>query len=169
VLRKHSPTYHLWQYQCYWYAHTVWEALKTLFPDCRETTQSEGRSRFWGQPIKKADSVEDVCDQYRAEWACIENVAEGRRKVKDEEVRQVRFLLESVVPFTHLFLQLRMESVAEGLAKGRAQCRSEIDEERRQREEADRQREEAERKAGEYEAEMNRMRARLAELERRAV
>ncbi|KAG2119290.1 hypothetical protein DEU56DRAFT_837042 [Suillus clintonianus] len=37
ALSKHSPLYTVYQYQCYWYAHTVWEALKKLFPDCRET------------------------------------------------------------------------------------------------------------------------------------
>ncbi|KAG1727745.1 hypothetical protein EDD22DRAFT_789252, partial [Suillus occidentalis] len=31
VLSKYSLTYQLWQYQCYWYAHTIWEALKRLF------------------------------------------------------------------------------------------------------------------------------------------
>ncbi|KAG1841370.1 hypothetical protein C8R48DRAFT_739156 [Suillus tomentosus] len=92
VLRKHSPTYHLWQYQCYWYAYTVWEALKRLFPGCRETTLSEGRSRFCGQEIRKAESVETVCELYRAEWARFENAAEERRRAKEEEVRRVSLL-----------------------------------------------------------------------------
>ncbi|KAG1766225.1 hypothetical protein EV702DRAFT_1257146 [Suillus placidus] len=152
VLRKHSPTYHLWQYQCYWYAYTVWEALTRLFPGCQETTLSEGRSRFCGQEVRKAESVEAVCELYRAEWARFEDAAEERRRAKEEEVYRLRM---------------------EGLVEGRAQRQPEVDEERRQREEAERradkerrQREEAER---EYEAELNRMRARMAELERRAV
>ncbi|KAG1781753.1 hypothetical protein EV702DRAFT_1073179 [Suillus placidus] len=163
VLRKHSPTYHLWQYQCYWYAYTVLEALKTLFPGCRETTVNEGRSQFCGQEIRKAESVEAVCELYRAEWARFENAAEERRRAKEEEEHRLRM---------------------EGLVEGRAQRQPEVDEERRQREEAERradeerrQREEAERRADEerrqrereYEAELNRMRARMAELERRAV
>ncbi|KAG1742033.1 hypothetical protein EDB19DRAFT_1703698 [Suillus lakei] len=141
VLSKHSPTYHLWQYQCYWYTHTVWEALKKLFPDFRETMQSEGRSRFCGQEIRKAESVEAVCEQYCAEWARIENAAEDRRKAKEEEIRQLRM---------------------EGRAEERAQCQSEIDQ-------ATRRADEAERKAEKYEAEMNRMRARMAEFEHCAV
>ncbi|KAG1788346.1 uncharacterized protein HD556DRAFT_1404066 [Suillus plorans] len=159
VLRKHSPTYHLWQYQCYWYAYTVWEALKTLFPGCRETTLSEGRSRFCGQEVRKAESVEAVCELYRAEWARFENATEERRRAKEEEVHRLRM---------------------EGLVEGRAQRQAEVDEERRQREEAERKVNEAERRADEerrqreeaereYEAELNRMRARMAELERRAV
>ncbi|KAG2138582.1 uncharacterized protein EDB93DRAFT_1164817 [Suillus bovinus] len=166
VLRKHSPNYHLWQYQCYWYAYTVWEALKRLFPAYRERTLSEGRSRFCGQEIRKAESVEAVCELYRAEWACLENAAEDSRRAKEEEVHRLRM---------------------EGLMEGRAQCQQEVDIERRQREEAERradeekrradeerrQREGAERKADEerkeFEAELNRMRARMAELERHAV
>ncbi|KAG2741780.1 hypothetical protein P692DRAFT_20786426, partial [Suillus brevipes Sb2] len=109
VLRKHSPTYHLWQYQCYWYAYTVCEALKRIFPGYRETTLSEGRSRFCGQEIRKAESVEAVCELYRAEWALFENAAEEKRRAKEEEVHR-----------------LRME--------GRAQRQPEVDEERRQRE-----------------------------------
>lgn len=105
VLSKHSPTYHLWQYQCYWYAYTVWEALKKLFPGCRETTLSEGRSRFWGREIRKAESVETVCEQYRAEWVRFENVAEERRRRKEEEERRVSavFFLGLVGLFTYLF------------------------------------------------------------------
>ncbi|KIK31494.1 hypothetical protein CY34DRAFT_103205, partial [Suillus luteus UH-Slu-Lm8-n1] len=109
VLSKHSPTYRLWQYQCYWYAHTVWEALKRLFDGCQETTLINGRSQFLGQDVPKAESVEEVCKQYRVEWALFENVVEERRKRKEEEERW-----------------LRME--------GRAQRQPEIDEERRKRE-----------------------------------
>ncbi|KAG2743917.1 hypothetical protein P692DRAFT_201869715 [Suillus brevipes Sb2] len=107
VLSKHSPTYRLWQYQCYWYAHTVWEALKRLFDGCQETTLIEGCSQFWGQDIPKAESVEEVCKQYRVEWALFENVVEERRKREEEEEHR-----------------LRME--------GGAQRQPEIDKERRQ-------------------------------------
>jgi hypothetical protein len=57
--------------------------------------------------------------------------------------------------------------------EGGAQRQPEIDKERRQREEAESRVEEVERQkeeaAREHEAEMNRMRERVAELERRAV
>ncbi|KAG2737155.1 hypothetical protein P692DRAFT_20883920 [Suillus brevipes Sb2] len=126
-----------------------------MFPGYRETTLSEGRSRFCGQEIRKAESVEAVCELYRAEWARFENAAEEKRRAKEEEVHR-----------------LRME--------GRAQRQPEVGEERRQREEAERKANEAERKANEaerradeerreHEAELSRIRARMAELERRAV
>ncbi|KAG2036839.1 hypothetical protein BDR03DRAFT_958462 [Suillus americanus] len=154
ALSNHSPTYNLYQYQCYWYAHTVWEALKRLFPDCRETTEREGRSRYLGVKVEKADSVGVVCEHYHTQWARIENAAEERRKAKEDEVRQ-----------------LRMEGQAEGRTEERARCQAEIDratrkaeEAQRQKEEAVRRAEEAERKAeervrAEWQAEIDRMRA----------
>ena len=76
ALREHSPTYHLWQYQRYWYAYAVWEALKRLFPGYQKTMLNEGRFRFCGQDVGKAESVEAVCELYRAERARFENAAE---------------------------------------------------------------------------------------------
>jgi hypothetical protein len=73
------------------YAHTVWEALERLFDGCQETTLIEGRSQLWGQDIPKAESVEEVCKQYRVEWALFENVVEERRKREEEEERRVSF------------------------------------------------------------------------------
>ncbi|KAG2156232.1 hypothetical protein DEU56DRAFT_897264 [Suillus clintonianus] len=168
ALSKHSPLYDLYQYQCYWYAHTVWEALKKLFPGCKETTRCQGRSSYHGLKIEKADSVDVVCEQYRIRWAGIENAAEERRKAKEDEVRQLRM---------------------EGRAEERAQCQTEIEqalaEAARNAEESARNAEEAARNAeevvrqkeevartqramAENQAEMDRMRARLAQLERQA-
>ncbi|KAG1871554.1 hypothetical protein F4604DRAFT_1770311 [Suillus subluteus] len=132
ALSNHSPTYNLYQYQCYWYAHTVWEALKRLFPDCHETTLSGGRSRYLGVKVEKADSVEVVCEHYHTQWARIENAAEERRKAKEDEVRQ-----------------LRMEGQAEGRIEERARCQAEIDRATRKANEETRQKEEAVRKAEE--------------------
>ncbi|KAG2059335.1 hypothetical protein BDR06DRAFT_1017787 [Suillus hirtellus] len=60
ILNRHSPEYNLYQYQCYWYTHTVWEALKRLFPDCFETKESAARSSYLGFPIDEADSGRDM-------------------------------------------------------------------------------------------------------------
>lgn len=161
TLSTHFPLYHVYQYQCYWYAHTVWEALKKLFPDCHEITLCEGRSCWFGVEIGRADSVEVICREYHTRWASIENAAEERKKAKEDEARQ-----------------LRMEGLAEGQAQSQAQINQALaremaatkkaDEETRQKEEAMRKAEEAERKAEEYRVEMNQMRARMAQLERQA-
>ncbi|KAG1889664.1 uncharacterized protein F5891DRAFT_1282815 [Suillus fuscotomentosus] len=143
ALSKQSPSYHLYQYQCHWYAHTVWEALKRLFPDCHEITRSDGRSSHLGVKIEKADSVEVMCEQYHTQWARIENAAEERRRAKEDEVRQ-----------------LRMEV--------RAQYQAEIDQAVRRAEEAERKAEEAERKAEKAERRAEEAERKAEEAERRA-
>lgn len=169
VLSKHSPTYRLWQYQCYWYAHTVWETLKTLFDGCQETTLIDGRSQFWGQDVPKAESVEEVCKQYHVEWALFENVVEERRKRKEEEERWLR-MEGGAQRQPEIDKERRKREEAERRLeeerKQREEAERRVEEERRQREEERRQKDEA---AREHEAEMNRMRERVAELERRAV
>ncbi|KAG2095094.1 uncharacterized protein F5147DRAFT_718740 [Suillus discolor] len=166
ALSKHSPSYDLYQYQCYWYAHTVWEALKRLFPDCYETTESEGRSCYLGIKIEKADSVEVVCEQYHTQWARIENAAEERRRAKEDEVRQLR--MEERAQCQAEIDQATRKANEATRQKEEAVRRAEIAE--RMIEEAKRKAEEAERKAeevrAEWQAEMDRMRA---QLERQAV
>ncbi|KAG1785314.1 uncharacterized protein HD556DRAFT_1314347 [Suillus plorans] len=166
ALSKHSPSYHLYQYQCYWYAHTVWEALKRLFPDCHEITESGGRSRYLGIKIEKADSVEVVCEQYHTQWARIENAAEERRRAKEDEVRQLR--MEERARCQAEIDQATRKANEATKQKEEAVRRAEMAE--RMIEEAKRKAEEAERKAeevrAEWQAEMDRMRA---QLERQAV
>lgn len=173
ALSKHSPSYHLYQYQCYWYAHTVWEALKRLFPDCHEITESEGRSCYLGIKIEKADSVEVVCEQYHTQWARIENAAEERRRAKEDEVRQLRMeeraqCQAEIDQATRKANEATRKANEETRQKEEAVRRAEIAE--RMVEEAKRKAEEAERKAeevrAEWQAEMDRMRA---QLERQAV
>ncbi|KIK31811.1 hypothetical protein CY34DRAFT_19548 [Suillus luteus UH-Slu-Lm8-n1] len=69
-----------------------------------ETTQSEGHSRHSGHGIEKADGATPSGRASR-----FENAAEERKKAEEDEVLQVKFLPESVMPFTHLFLQPRIE------------------------------------------------------------
>ncbi|KIK37157.1 hypothetical protein CY34DRAFT_15905 [Suillus luteus UH-Slu-Lm8-n1] len=88
--------------------------------------QIEERSPFCEESVKEAEGVEAVCEQYLTERKRIVNAAEGRRRAHEVEIRRLRM---------------------EGLAEGRAQGQSEIDELRRQGEEARKQREETERKA----------------------
>ncbi|KAG1789341.1 hypothetical protein EV424DRAFT_1462361 [Suillus variegatus] len=184
ALSKHSPSYHLYQYQCYWYAHTVCEALKRLFPDCHEITESGGRSCYLGVKIEKADSVEVVCEQYHTQWARIENAAEERRtrRAKEDEVRQLR-MEERAQCQAEIDQATRKANEATRNAneatKQKEEAVKKANEEMRQKEEAvrraevaermieeaKRKAEEAERKAeevrAEWQAEMDRMRAQL--------
>jgi len=173
VISAHSSMYNLYQYQCYWYAHTVCEALKRLFPDCHETTENGGRSRYLGVKIDKADSVEAVCEEYHIQWARIENAAEERRKVKVAEAQQLRMegrteerarCQVEIDQVTRQKEEERRQKEEERRQKEEAVRRAE--EEARQKEEERRQKEEAVRKLEEMQAEMDRMRA---QYERQAV
>ncbi|KAG1845587.1 hypothetical protein C8R48DRAFT_442095 [Suillus tomentosus] len=174
ALSKQSPSYHLYQYQCHWYAHTVWEALKRLFPDCHEITKSDGRSSHLGVKIEKADSVEVMCEQYHAQWARIENAAEERRRAKEDEVRQLRMEVRAQYQAEIDQAVRRAEEAereAEEAKREAEEAKREAEEAEREAEEAERKAEEAERKAeervrAEWQAEMDRMRA---QLERQAV
>ncbi|KAG2038633.1 hypothetical protein BDR03DRAFT_290115 [Suillus americanus] len=79
VISRHAPNYHLCKFQCYWFASTIWETIKQLFPGYTETAWNRGRSRCHGVKVDKADSVEVVCKKYTDEWTRFENEAEHTR------------------------------------------------------------------------------------------
>lgn len=42
VASIHQPNYNLYEYNCYWYADTIFEACKNLFPLGREECKKHG-------------------------------------------------------------------------------------------------------------------------------
>jgi len=89
AIAQHAPNYHLYQTQCFWFASTIWEAVKQLFPDCHETTQNDGRSRYLGLKVGVTDSVNDVCKEYRSEWTHIQNEAEQKMQAECDRAQRV--------------------------------------------------------------------------------
>ncbi|KAG1800640.1 uncharacterized protein BJ212DRAFT_1487922 [Suillus subaureus] len=135
AVSEHAPIYDLYQYQCYWYAHTVWEALKQLFPDCRETMRHKGRSRYLVFNIEKADSVEVICEEYHSQWTRMEHEAEQKRQTEEARTQQ--------------FLSLQL------LERGRADRQHEINERDRQINERDHQINERDRLIAKMQAELD--------------
>ncbi|KAG1786710.1 uncharacterized protein HD556DRAFT_1449511 [Suillus plorans] len=82
VTSTHAPNYNLYHFQCYWYASTIWEAIKQLFPGYIEGTWQGPRCHYYGFKVEKADSVEVVCEQYVNEWTRLENEAELQRRAE---------------------------------------------------------------------------------------
>ncbi|KAG2063094.1 hypothetical protein BDR04DRAFT_1199581 [Suillus decipiens] len=128
VIHQHSRAYKVRQYQCYWYAHTVWEVLKRISPDCFETEESAVRSSYRGLTIDKADSVDEIYNKYGKEWACVEQEAADLRRKEEKQAQQLRM---------------------EGQAEERARCQVEIEQVTREKEEAVRRAEEAVRRTEE--------------------
>jgi hypothetical protein len=92
IINMHAPDYHLYQFQCYWFASTVWEAIKQLFPGGLESTWQGKRSCYHGFNVERADSVEAVCEEYADEWRRLENEAELKRQAEHARIQQVSLL-----------------------------------------------------------------------------
>ncbi|KAG2064124.1 hypothetical protein BDR04DRAFT_1110556, partial [Suillus decipiens] len=90
VMHRHSPAYDLYEHQCYWYAHTIWKVLKKTFPDSFETDEAAGRSSYCGLTIKKADSVEEVYNEFCLERRNAEQREADKRREREEEAQQLR-------------------------------------------------------------------------------
>ncbi|KAG1811071.1 hypothetical protein EV424DRAFT_1542615 [Suillus variegatus] len=90
VVSQNAPRYHLYKTQCYWFAETVWEAVKHLFSGGVEGPWVSGRSCYLGVKIEKLNSVEVVCREFNSEWARIEIEAEHKRQEKEARTQQLR-------------------------------------------------------------------------------
>ena len=85
TINNHSIHYDLWAYQCYWYAYTAWEILRTQFGgSVTETEMQSRRGKYMGMNIRREDSVAAITEEYRSAWQafCEE---EMRTKQKDED------------------------------------------------------------------------------------
>ncbi|KIJ62129.1 hypothetical protein HYDPIDRAFT_30681 [Hydnomerulius pinastri MD-312] len=67
---QQATSYLVYEHQCYWFAHTVIEALDKLFPTERTTTKRERENGTCpGLQISKADSVDAVVAEYQQHQA----------------------------------------------------------------------------------------------------
>jgi hypothetical protein len=81
---EHSVHYDLLKYQCYWYAYTVWEVVRTHFRGVVTENRLQGRrGKYKGVKIRREDSVEAATEIYSLAWnmLCEE---ETRAKRQDE-------------------------------------------------------------------------------------
>jgi hypothetical protein len=79
--------YDIYAHQCYWFAHTVFESLRTLHPS---SLLSNGRdhkksSQYRGSNIPKADSVDTVCSEFLNVWKKFLEREEEDRRMKQAE------------------------------------------------------------------------------------
>jgi len=86
VISQHAPDYQLCKFQCYWFASTIWETIKRLFPGYIEATWKRGRSHCYCFGVNKADSVDDVCNTFADEWIRFENEARQAERAKAQQV-----------------------------------------------------------------------------------
>ncbi|KAG2123309.1 hypothetical protein BD769DRAFT_915502 [Suillus cothurnatus] len=89
VISQHAPDYQLCKFQCYWFANTIWETIKRLFPGYIEATWKRGRSHYLGVEVDTADSVDVVCNTFADEWIRFENEAEQKRQAERAKAQQL--------------------------------------------------------------------------------
>ncbi|KAI6139451.1 hypothetical protein BKA82DRAFT_948867 [Pisolithus tinctorius] len=89
VTSRLEPVYNLHLTQCYWFADTIFEALKTLFEGAIQEPKTH-RGGTWARvPIHTKGSVDAACAQYRATRVSLAEEVEAQRRLEQE----VRFLL----------------------------------------------------------------------------
>ncbi|KIK77479.1 hypothetical protein PAXRUDRAFT_834975 [Paxillus rubicundulus Ve08.2h10] len=80
-----AASYLTYEHQCYWFAHTAFEALHILFPT--ERTGNEKKcGTCGGVPIPKADSVDVVVTAYQKEQAAVS--AREEEEMREREARE---------------------------------------------------------------------------------
>ncbi|KAG6382121.1 hypothetical protein JVT61DRAFT_764 [Boletus reticuloceps] len=70
VVTSYRQNYNLYEYNCYWYAGTVFEACKDLFPGYKEECMrhgDRGKCRL-KIPMLATSSLPDVHSEYHVEW-----------------------------------------------------------------------------------------------------
>ncbi|KIJ12041.1 hypothetical protein PAXINDRAFT_171442 [Paxillus involutus ATCC 200175] len=78
-----AASYLMYEHQCYWFAHTAFEALYSLFPT--ERTGNEKKVGTYSRvPIPKADSVDAVVTAYREEKAAVAAREEEKKREREE-------------------------------------------------------------------------------------
>lgn len=106
VISQHAPNYNVYQFQCYWFARTIWEATKQLCPDSEytEAPWTGKRSRWYGIKVDTANSVDAVRKKYANEWKGLEEEAKQKKQAEDTRMREVSLLWTSATMFNIVLL-----------------------------------------------------------------
>ncbi|KAG2355716.1 hypothetical protein BDR07DRAFT_1492864 [Suillus spraguei] len=85
------------QIACYWFAETVWEAVKCLFSGGVEGPWGSGRSCYRGVKIDNPNSVGAVCEKFNSEWSRIEVEAAQEEEVRKQQSREYQAEIERLL------------------------------------------------------------------------
>jgi len=85
VVSKHAQNYDIWDYQCYWYADTIYQSVKTLFEPANEHIEpalSKHRGKYLLRFPARKDSVREIIREYEA---AMED--DGKEKIRRTDAR----------------------------------------------------------------------------------
>jgi len=90
AVNQHSVDYDLWTYQCYWYAYTIWEVLRTQYGGTvTENKLQDRRGKYMGVKIRREDSVEAINEKYGKAWQTFCDEETRARQRAEEAARQL--------------------------------------------------------------------------------
>ena len=94
VVSQYAPNYDVWDYQCYWYADTIYQSIKTLFEPANEHIEpalSKHRRKYLlGLPLPKG-SVGPILEEYNMAMEKYETEKTTKEKARRDK-EKVGFL-----------------------------------------------------------------------------
>ncbi|KAI6016266.1 hypothetical protein BKA83DRAFT_4335672 [Pisolithus microcarpus] len=150
VTSKHEQKYRIDNTQCYWFAATVFEALKCIFVDAEEnvTKHSGSKGKWHGISVPIKESVVEVRNEYYVlRNALAQEIEQKRRAELQQEEERQREREERQAA------EERARTAEEVAQWEREEKEREREEKEREREEKEREREEKEREREEKERE----------------
>jgi len=106
VVSKHAPSYDVWEYQCYWYAGTIYQSAKALFKPSMEHVEpalSRRRGKYLLKLPPRKDSVEAIIGEYNAAMEDIRKEKIRKTNARLAEEKKVSFLDSTVILHVHVF------------------------------------------------------------------
>jgi hypothetical protein len=97
AVSKHSVHYDLLKYQCYWYAYTVWEVVRTYFSGAvTDDGLQRRRGKYKGVKIRREDSVEAATEMYGRAWTMLCEEEARTQQQEEAKILQVKFAVTIV-------------------------------------------------------------------------
>jgi hypothetical protein len=115
TINEHSIHNDLYTYQCYWYAYTVWEILRTQFRgDVMESEMQDKGRIYMGVNIRREDSMERIVHEYRCTWKSFCEAGTRTRQEEEEAIiREVNFQSHGGMEYSLTIIRLRREGKLE--------------------------------------------------------
>ncbi|KAI5989821.1 hypothetical protein F5J12DRAFT_502347 [Pisolithus orientalis] len=152
VTSTQEPKYAIARTQCYWFAATVFDALKMLYKGAMQDNRTHRGGTICGVPVAIKASGEEVCAKYREARAALAEEIEQERRLKQEQEEERQ-------------REREQREAAEERARA-AEEERQREREQRQAAEEERQREREQRQAAEEERQREREQRQAAEEER---
>jgi len=105
VVSQHAPNYDVWDYQCYWYADTIYQSVKALFEPANEHIElalSKRRRKYLlGLPLPKG-SVGPILEEYKMAMEKYQTEKITKERARRDKEKKVGSLDSKAVLCAHV-------------------------------------------------------------------